>query len=317
MLANHALPEIGRHAPAVAAAGEFIITGFANQLGYKSIGMLGAHIEIPLTERVEHGVVIEIFGKFLETFVACNGIKIEKRLVHSAELIAEHQATCLLGLTDEFSVSPVAHFGCHFKCLSIAGIKILVNQSGHYFVQCVPRCPYAFPLEGPVDKFLRESAEIARRAKCLLHLGQPGHDGVALEFEHIGTCGGIHQSVGRHKVAGGMAAKIAIKRFPTTKLLYTLISTFQSGKYAGIIAEAMEQPVHRNISHPGRIALEIMAHTARQQRHFAEIEALRFACYPVFNFEFSRVLPGNHGLRPCAGNTKSGCTASRQNFSVY
>lgn len=32
----------------------------------------------------------------------------------------------------------------------------------------------------------------------------------------------------------------------------------------------------------------------------AEIEALRFACYPVFNFEFSRVLTGTHGLRPYA-----------------
>ena len=196
MLVNHALPEVGRHAPAVVTAGEFIITGFANQLGYKGIGMLGAHIVVPLAERVEHCVVIEIFGKFLETLVTCNGIKIEKRLIHSAELIAEHQTPSFLGLSYEFSVSPVAHFGCHFKCLSIAGIKILVNQSGHYFVQRVPRRPYAFPLEVSIDKFLRESAEISRRAKCLLHLGQAGHDGVAFEFEHIGTGGGIHQSVG-------------------------------------------------------------------------------------------------------------------------
>ena len=110
-------------------AGEFIFASLADDFGYERVGVFGAHVGIAVAQRVEHIVVVEIFGQLKMPFVAGDGIEVVESFVHTSEFVAKHQTAGFLGLSGQFLVCPFAHFLDDEQRLFVSGIQILVYKA--------------------------------------------------------------------------------------------------------------------------------------------------------------------------------------------
>ena len=241
--------------------------------------------------------MIEEFGEPFILLVPREGIEIIESLVDASEFIAQHLAASLGVAVLQLAIGPVAHPFGYGQRLLIARIKILVDKTGEDFMEGIPGSPHPLPQKIAVDEFLWKSAQIALIAQSLLNLGKSGHKTVALELENLTARGRIHKTIGRKKMARGVAAQIAVERFPAAIFLHALIAPFHAGEDAGVVAEAMKHTPGGNVYHPRRIALEVLAHAARQQSHFLKVETFGFDRGRVSDCNLSAVLSRVNGLR--------------------
>ena len=161
-------------------------------------------------------------------------------------------------------------------------------------------------LQVAVDEIFGKCAQIARRAEGLLHLGEAGHEAVALGLESVGARGGVHQRAGREHVAGGVAAQVAVQRLPAAELAHALVAALEAGEHAGVVAEAVEQARGGQRRHPGGVALEVVAHAAGQQRHVARVEGAGAHGRGVLNSYLPGVLAGVKRLGGSAEHSSAG-----------
>ena len=258
-----------------------------------------------IIQRVDHLVVVEEFGQTQMACVAGDGVEVEPRLVNSAELVAEHQAACLLADAVELPVGPVGKLCGNLKSFLIPLHHILVDESAEELVERVPWRPDPLAAHVAVYQLFGEGADVAV-ADGFLHLRQTVHKA---QLEYLGTGSRVHQRVGRKQMAGGMAAQVAVERLPAAELFDAFISSFQSGEHSVSVPETVQQPFSADICHPGRVAAEIVVQTARQQPHRRKRKCLRLHLRHIFHFQ-QRV--GTSGIYRLGGRTDCGGACQRQ-----
>ena len=107
VMVDNAIPVEGGYGLHVFIAGQFVQAGFSYDFGYLRVGVLAFQL-IPLFfQRVEDGFVVELTSQFQIVFVACYGVHVGKRFVHSSEFACQHFLERFFRQTSEIVDSPV------------------------------------------------------------------------------------------------------------------------------------------------------------------------------------------------------------------
>ncbi len=125
-IVNDGFPEEFGGGEIFGQAGDSVEAIEADELGNLRVGMQAVESVFLLGERIENGVVAELFGE-LEIFrITGDDVDIGQHFVHAAVLDVEHVLELLIRHVFGDGMSPVAKFDEDFQCGEVVTAKVCI-----------------------------------------------------------------------------------------------------------------------------------------------------------------------------------------------
>ena len=217
--ADDFIPEIFGDVAIAAFAGEFVVARRGDHLRNVRVHVQAFEFVAVGGERIEELLFVEALRDLEIVLLAGHGVEIAEHFAHASEFGAKHALHVFVAERLGIAIDPGRHFLDHVESLLVAAVDVHVEQAGHDFVDGVEGSPDLLALAQAIEEFDRESAQIAA-LQCGLALAEFGDDGVGVVLEVFIPARGIHQRASGQIVAAGVvAAKFAVRRFPSAQRL--------------------------------------------------------------------------------------------------
>ena len=139
VVVDHRFPKKGSNGLVAGIAREFILTSAANGFGYVGIGVFAGQGINFFGKWLHHKIIVELVGEVQVFFFSGKSVHVGQNFVHAAVFTFQHFLALDIVEFVYHRGCPVGHSFEHLQGLIVVGIKVGIGQSGHYFVDGVPR----------------------------------------------------------------------------------------------------------------------------------------------------------------------------------
>ena len=207
---GHSGPERGRDRAVPDVAGQLVFARGADHLGYLCIRVEPVEGISALSQRAEHGVMIEDLRQAQKVRRAGDGVEVREDLVHAAKLRFEECLLLLVCQPIHAELDPLRQADGDVERFAVAAQLIGVEQAGENLVQGVVGRPHCLPRLDAIEELLGERGQvpgvIAAPGQRRLDFPELGHQQVGPRLEPLVARARVHQRQRRQEMARAVSA---------------------------------------------------------------------------------------------------------------